>query len=42
MMEFQWTAEQMAFKEAVRKFAENEISPGALERDVEGRFHWEA
>lgn len=32
----------MAFKESVRKFAEKEISPGTLERDLKGEFHWEA
>lgn len=42
MMDFQWSEEQMAFKEAVRKFAEKEISPGALERDVTGRFNRDA
>jgi len=40
-MDFRWIEEQLAFKESVRKFAEKEISPGTLERDLKGEFHWE-
>lgn len=41
-MDFLWSEAQLAFKESVRKFAEKEISPGTLERDLKGEFHLQA
>lgn len=38
-LDFRLTAEQEAMKESAKKFAEREISPGALERDIKGEFH---
>lgn len=40
-LDFSLTPEQEAMKESCKKFAEKEISPGALERDIEGKFHLE-
>ena len=40
-LDFSLTAEQEQVMEAVRKFAEKEISPGVIERDINGEFHWE-
>jgi len=37
-MDFEWSAEQLAFKEAVIKFARQRLNEGMLERDREGRF----
>jgi len=41
-MDFLWSEVQLAFKESVRKFAEEEISPRTLERDLKDEFHWQA
>lgn len=41
-MDFLWSEVQLAFKESGRKFAEEEISPRTLERDLKGEFHWQA
>ncbi len=40
-LDFSLTPEQLAMKESARKFAEGEISPGALERDEKGEFYQE-
>jgi len=40
-LDFTLTPEQEAMKESCRKFAEKEISPGAMERDVKGEFEVE-
>jgi len=40
-MEFQLTDEQRMTREMVRDFAENEIRPGAQERDHTGSFPWD-
>ena len=39
-MDFSWSEEQLAFKEAVIKFAKNELNSGLIERDREGKFPW--
>lgn len=43
-MDFEWTSEQLALREACRKFAEKEIAPGAKLRDQKGEkeFDWKA
>ena len=41
-MDFAWSFEQRTFKESMRKFAEREVSPGIIERDLKGEFNWEA
>ncbi|MFH1124692.1 MAG: acyl-CoA dehydrogenase family protein [Pseudomonadota bacterium] len=43
-MDFEWTSEQLALREACKKFAEKEIAPGARLRDQKGEkeFDWEA
>lgn len=41
-LDFNLTAEQEQVMEAVRKFAEKEISPGTMERDIAGEFNMEA
>ena len=43
-MDFEWSSEQLALREACRKFAEREIAPGARLRDARGekQFDWEA
>lgn len=38
-LDFRLTPEQEAMRESARRFAEREISPGALERDLKGEFH---
>ena len=40
-LDFSLTEEQVALREAARKFAEKEISPGAMERDIQGEFYRE-
>jgi len=40
-LDFSLTPEQEAMKESCRKFAEKEISPGSMERDVKSEFHME-
>ena len=40
-MEFQLTDEQRMTREMMRDFAENEIRPGAQERDHTGSFPWD-
>ena len=37
-MDFLWTEEQLAFKEAVIKFAQQELNKGLIERDRQGEF----
>jgi hypothetical protein len=41
-MEFSWTEEQVAFKTAVIKFAQNELNTGVVERDQKGELSMEA
>ena len=41
-MDFEWSFEQKTFKESMRKFAEKEVSPGIIDRDIKGEFNWEA
>ncbi len=38
-LDFTLTDEQLAMKESTRKFAERELSPGAIERDVKAEFN---
>ena len=40
-LDFTLTSEQEAMKESCRKFAEKEVSPGAMDRDIKGEFHME-
>lgn len=40
-MDFSWSEEQLAFKEAVIKFAKNELNSGLIERDREGEISLE-
>jgi len=40
-LDFTLTPEQEAMKESTRKFAEAELSPGAIERDEKGEFNME-
>jgi len=40
-LDFTLTEEQKALREAAKKFAEKEISPGAMERDIKGEFYRE-
>ncbi len=40
-LDFSLTPEQEAMKESARKFAEGELSPGAIERDLRGEFNME-
>ncbi len=40
-MEFNFTEEQLAIKETARDFAQNEIAPSAVERDVKAEFPFE-
>ena len=40
-MNFNLTEEQIAFGDAVRKFSEKELSPGALERAHSPKYPWE-
>ncbi|MEM7249705.1 MAG: acyl-CoA dehydrogenase family protein [Acidobacteriota bacterium] len=37
-LDFGFDEDQLAVRELAREFAENEIAPGVLERDAEGRF----
>ena len=37
-MDFSWSEEQLTFKEAVIKFAQNELNEGLIERDREGEL----
>jgi len=37
-MDFQLTNEQMEFQKAMREFAEKELAPGAMQRDLDGDF----
>jgi alkylation response protein AidB-like acyl-CoA dehydrogenase len=41
-MDFELSFEQKTFRESMRKFAEKEVSPGIIERDMKGEFNWEA
>ena len=36
MMDFSWTEEQLGFKDAVIRFAQNELNDGLIERDRDG------
>ena len=38
-LDFRLTPEQEAMKESTRKFAERELSPGSIERDIKGEFN---
>jgi len=40
-MDFEFTEEQRAFAEAVRRFAQAELAPGALERAHDPAYPWE-
>lgn len=40
-MDFSWTEEQVAFKNAVIKFAQKELNTGVVERDQKGEFSLE-
>lgn len=40
-MNFQYTEEQLAVREAAREFAKNELLPGVIERDTEAKFPME-
>lgn len=39
-MNFDLTAEQEMIRRTIREFAEEEVAPGALERDRKKNFHW--
>ncbi len=41
-MEFAWTEEQLAFREALVDFAERELNEQIIERDASGEFPYEA
>jgi len=41
-MDFEWNFEQKTFRESMHKFAEKEISPGIIERDMKGEFNRDA
>lgn len=41
MMDFSWTEEQLAFKKAVIKFAQQELNTGIIERDRKGEISLE-
>ena len=41
-MDFKHTEEQEMIRETVRDFAENELLPGALDRDINKEFAWDA
>ncbi len=41
-MNFQLTEEQAAFAESVRRFAQQELAPGALERAHTAKYPWDA
>jgi alkylation response protein AidB-like acyl-CoA dehydrogenase len=40
-MQFEYTEEHLAVKEAAREFAQNELLPGVIERDSEAKFPYE-
>ena len=40
-MDFNFTEEQLAIKEMARDFAENEVAPSAIERDIKAEFPYE-
>jgi alkylation response protein AidB-like acyl-CoA dehydrogenase len=40
-MDFSWTEEQSAFRNAVIKFAQKELNTGVMERDRQGEFSLE-
>ena len=40
-MDFSWDKEQLEFKAAIIKFAENELNQGVEERDEKGEFSFE-
>jgi len=40
-MNFSYSEDQIAIRDAAREFAENEIAPSAVERDVTGEFPYE-
>lgn len=40
-MDFTWTDEQLAFKDAVVRFAQQELNKDLIERDRQGEFSWE-
>ena len=40
-MDFRLSAEQDAFAETVRRFARDELAPGALERAHSNKYPWE-
>jgi alkylation response protein AidB-like acyl-CoA dehydrogenase len=40
-MDFNFTEEQLSIKETAKDFAENEVAPSAVERDIKGEFPFE-
>ncbi|MFX0195080.1 MAG: acyl-CoA dehydrogenase family protein [Candidatus Hodarchaeota archaeon] len=40
-MEFSWSEEQLAFKDAIIKFAERDLNHDLIERDRKGEFSWD-
>jgi alkylation response protein AidB-like acyl-CoA dehydrogenase len=40
-MDFNFTEEQLAIKETAKDFAENEVAPSAVERDIKAEFPYE-
>lgn len=40
-MDFQFTEEQLAVRDAAREFTQSELLPGVIERDTEGKFPYE-
>ena len=40
-MDFNFTEEQLAIKDTARDFAQNEIAPSAVERDIKAEFPYE-
>jgi len=40
-MDFNFTEEQLAIKEMAKDFAENEVAPSAIERDIKAEFPYE-
>ena len=40
-MNFSFTEDHIAIRDAAREFAENEIAPSAVERDISGEFPYD-
>ena len=41
-MDFSWSNEQIAFKEAVIRFAQKELNNDLVELDKKGEFPWDS